>query len=342
MDLKSCYDCIVHSFTKIAMEQNEIPKEPLVCMFITLQSLEHYIQTVFGDSAISFNGKLWIVLIQGSGQGNGASPAIWAIVSSPVLKMLWEEGHGAYFQALISGEELRFVGYAFVDDTDLITSPANAPNLSYKEVGEQMQAAMMAWDGGITVTGGAMVPEKTFWYLVDFKWMVGKWQYATLEETLATLQVKDCNGWMQMLTRLPVDQVEWTLGVCVAPDGNMKNEFEYLQSVAKEWGERTHTGHLPKQLTWQSLSITIMKKLEYPLPAMVFTEKQCVAILWPLLTPALQAMGIQGNFPRDLVHGPVKYQGLGILNLYVSQGIAHIDWILKYGTAEEHLMGKLI
>ena len=147
---------------------------------------------------------------------------------------------------------------------------------------------------------------------------------------------------MQTLTRLPVDQVEWTLGVCVAPDGNMKNEFEYLQSVAKEWGEWTRTGHLPKWLAWQSLLMTIMKKLEYPLPAMVFTEKQCAAILWPLLTPALQAMGIQGNFPRDLVHGPVKYQGLGIPNLYVSQGIAHIDWILKYGTAEEHLMGKLI
>ena len=248
-------------------------------MFVTLQSLEHYIWTVFGDSAISFNGKLWIVPIQGSGQGNGASPAIWAIVSSPVLKMLWEEGHGAYFQALISGEELRFMGYTFVDDTNLITSPANAPDLSYKEVGEQMQAAMMAWDGGITVMGGAMVPEKTFWYLVDFKWMAGKWCYATLEETPATLQVKDCNGQMQMLTRLPVDQAEWTLGVCVAPDGNMKNEFEYLQSVVKEWGERTRTGHLPKWLTWQSLSTTIMKKLEYPLPAMVFTEKQCAAIL---------------------------------------------------------------
>jgi hypothetical protein len=86
----------------------------------------------------------------------------------------------------------------------------------------------------------------------------------------------------------------------------------------------------------------IIKKLEYPLPVMVFTEKQCTAILHPLLTLALQAMGIQGNFPRDLVHGPKKYQGLGIPNLYITQGIAHINWLLKYGTAEEHLTGKLI
>jgi hypothetical protein len=53
-------------------------------------------------------------------------------------------------------------------------------------------------------------------------------------------------------------------------------------------------------------------------------------------------MGIQGNFPQDLVHSPNKYQGLGIPNLYIRQGFAHIDQILKYGTVEEHLTGKLI
>jgi hypothetical protein len=67
--------------------------------------------------------------------------------------------------------------------------------------------------------------------------MAGIWHYAMMEETPAILHIKDCNGQVQTLTRLPVDQAEWTLGVRMAPDGNMQNEFEYLHSVAKECGE---------------------------------------------------------------------------------------------------------
>ena len=58
------------------------------------------------------------------GQGNGAGPQIWAVVSTPVLNMLRKEGYGAFFEASISGEKLTFVGYAFVDDTDLVTNVA--------------------------------------------------------------------------------------------------------------------------------------------------------------------------------------------------------------------------
>jgi hypothetical protein len=32
-----------------------------------------------------------------------------------------------------------------------------------------MQDILDAWEGGLKVMGGAIVPEKTFWYLIDFK-----------------------------------------------------------------------------------------------------------------------------------------------------------------------------
>jgi hypothetical protein len=58
--------------------------------------------------------------MQGIYQGNGAGPVIWAVVSSPVLQILRPEGFGAFFKATLSGDDIRLVGYAFVDDTDLI------------------------------------------------------------------------------------------------------------------------------------------------------------------------------------------------------------------------------
>ena len=95
--------------------------------------------------------------------------------------MLRQEGYGAFFEASISGGKLTFVGYAFVDDTDLVTKLENK-NASYREVAESMQEALTAWEGGIRATGGAIEPEKSHWYLSDFVWQHRTWRYATVQE----------------------------------------------------------------------------------------------------------------------------------------------------------------
>ena len=172
---------------------------PIVCMFTTIQNLDHYIRTVYGDSTLSFSGKLWTVPIQGVGQGNGAGPQIWAVVSTPVLNMLRAEGYGAFFEASISKERMSFVGYAFVDDTDLVVT-AKSDSDTFTEVADAMQGSLTAWEGGICATGGAIEPSKSHWYLIDFEWKYGNWRYCTIEETPAEIRVKDCNGSYGMRT----------------------------------------------------------------------------------------------------------------------------------------------
>jgi hypothetical protein len=131
-------------------------------MFSTIQNLNHYIRTIFGNSTILFGGDLWVVLVQRVGQGNGAGPLIWALVSTPVLNMLQAEDHGAFFKAALSGDVLSFVGYSFVDDTDLIVAFTNV-FATFKEITAAMQASFTLWEGGIRATCGAIVPEKTHW-----------------------------------------------------------------------------------------------------------------------------------------------------------------------------------
>jgi hypothetical protein len=60
----------------------------------------------------------------------------------------------------ISSTYFWFVGYAFVDDTDVIQSmlqddPASAI--------EKLQAAIDTWEFSLRTTCGAIVPEKTVW-----------------------------------------------------------------------------------------------------------------------------------------------------------------------------------
>jgi hypothetical protein len=109
-------------------------------MFDTIQHLEHHVRTVFGESSRGFRQQ-GNVPIQGVGQGNGAGPQIWALVSTPVLNMLRAEGLGATFISAMTQLSTSLVGFAFVDDTDLVTS---GPNMLLDEVKSQIQQSLTA------------------------------------------------------------------------------------------------------------------------------------------------------------------------------------------------------
>jgi hypothetical protein len=49
-----------------------------------------------------------------------AGAAIWAVMSTPVLKMMKDEGSGFMYKTSIKGKQLQLVGYSFVDDTAII------------------------------------------------------------------------------------------------------------------------------------------------------------------------------------------------------------------------------
>jgi hypothetical protein len=66
----------------------------------------------------------------------------------------------------IEGKELYFVGYNFIDDTDIIQS--GQPGEPFQLLATHTQAAMDTWEGGLRATGGALEPEKSFWYLIRF------------------------------------------------------------------------------------------------------------------------------------------------------------------------------
>jgi hypothetical protein len=82
-----------------------------------------------------------------------------------VLKMMKDEGFGCMYKTSIEGKKLHFVGYSFVDDTDIIQ--AGQPGEPFQVLGMRMQAAMDTWEGGIRATGGALEPESHFGTLFD-------------------------------------------------------------------------------------------------------------------------------------------------------------------------------
>jgi len=170
-DAKSCYDLFGHAQASLAMQRMGIPQALVDCMFTTLQEAAHWVRTGYGDSTTSNGGKVWLIPIHGIGQGNGVGPAIWAVVSTPLLNILRVKGFELEYATPISGLCIRYAGFAFVDDTDLLQM------MSYGSTAEgaryKIQAAIDCWGGTLLAMSGAIVPEKTFWHLIDYQWHLG-------------------------------------------------------------------------------------------------------------------------------------------------------------------------
>jgi len=138
-------------------------------LFTTLQEAVHQVRTGYGDSVSTYGGELWLVPIHGIGQGNGAAPAIWAVVSSPLLNALRAKGFGCEIVCPLSKSFIRFVGYAFVDDTDIIHSALlNSP----QDAAALLQQALDTWEHSLKLTCGAIIPEKNS--LVAHTFQVGR------------------------------------------------------------------------------------------------------------------------------------------------------------------------
>jgi len=78
------------------------------------------------------------------------------------------------------------------------------------------------------------MPEKGFWYMVDFKFHSSKWQYKMLM-SLITLQDQNAQGQLMMIPLLLVNEACQTLGVWVAPNGNHEAEKANLRQIVMDW-----------------------------------------------------------------------------------------------------------
>ena len=173
---KSCFDRIVHAVALMALRRLGLPIPPIKSMLEAFQQVEHHVQTAYGNSDNFMTALLHEIPFQGVGQGNAAATTIWATISLVLLQMLKEEGFGASIITPLTQELIQTVGFAFVDDADLIQSALNSSKTIHS-VMEKMQQMLNLWEGALKATGGALDPNKSFIYAIDYKLQNGKWEY---------------------------------------------------------------------------------------------------------------------------------------------------------------------
>ena len=341
VDLKSCYDRVSHAPAYLAMRSYGIPSEPIESMFQCIQDMKYYTFTAHGMSKESFGGKEdnYIAKPNGLGQGNGAGPSVWSVVSTKMFEVMHKRGATTSITSPLSSNKMEICGFAFVDDTDLITSSIGK-NDSLEEK-TKMQHTVNEWEAVSRTTGGALAPHKCWSWIIAFDWKNDTWSYKSTNNEDHKMTVKDSTGKVVQMVTLEAHMAKEMLGVQLAPDGNQEAQLKTATEKMRKFSEYIRTGHVNKHEAWVSLNMVAMKSLEYILPAMSLSETEYSKLMTPVLQQFLPKMGVNRNIKHDLLYSPATVQGLGVKNPYILQGVDHIRDITEH-IWKETMTGDLL
>ena len=226
------------------------------------------------------------------GQGNGAGPPVWAVVSTRMFQVLKKLGYASTLSCPISHQQMKLCGFAFVDNSDIIatSNTVNDPESTL----QQMQHTLDCWESVAKTTGGAIKAEKSWSYLVYFTWNKGIWSYGkdSSAEDLTTL---DHLNSRTSLTNLPPNKAKKMLGVWLCPDGNQIEQKKYLTNKTTQLAEYMRVGHIQRHEAWIALTMIAQKSVEYCLPVTSFSKRDIEEIMSPLYKIFLPKSGLNRN-----------------------------------------------
>ena len=123
-DAMGCYDQIDHIFAVFVLMYLGVPWSVATMLFRVWQKARHNNKTSYGVSKPIYSNK--DKAIAGINQENGLEPSLWCLINTSLIKMCKMKRHGTTIITAISRTVVSLIGFAFVDDADLVTATNNA------------------------------------------------------------------------------------------------------------------------------------------------------------------------------------------------------------------------
>jgi exonuclease III len=338
-DLLSCYDRIVHSAASLAMQSVGIPMEVMHAMFSTIQGCRHKVRTGLGTSSRTYGG-----IVQGEdplmgvGQGNGAGPSIWAILSCILFRIMHEQNMSTTFTAKLSEALVNLVGFMYVDDNDLIISGTSNKK---EELIRVSQKRLSTWNKLIKETGGAIRMDKSNWYGYYHEWNETEGSYNIQDIRSHSLSARDHKGKKVQIPQLTWSASQKILGHLTSPSGDSSHQVKHLIRISEEESKLISKSRLSPTECKIAILHTIFPKISYVLTATTISKEDSRRIMRPLLDACLPRMGIVKTLGYDYTYGSRQLLGLGIPEPYHVSFASQLEFIL-HNIWKQTVAGKLI
>eukprot|EP00956_Cyclotella_meneghiniana_P010715 scaffold14988_cov36-Cyclotella_meneghiniana.AAC.2 len=330
VDAANCYDRVAHAVASMVFQAFGTPASACESMLTAIQEMKFFLRTAFGDSDKSVGAKVHLKT-QGLMQGNGAAPAGWAVVSITIIQAHKEEGHGATFLCPITKYRHHAAGILYVDDTDLVHLNL-AEEESVAEAHAALQRAVYSWSDLLIATGGALKPEKCFYYLISFKWdRKGKVVYEDNEKNPAySLRVKLPSGETEKITHLSADKELVTLGVPSCPSGKSEPSMALMKEKALEWANLSRGSKLPPRDLHFSVQRKFWPKVRYGLCAIPAAYEDLVQAMHKPYHLMCSVGGVAQSAKRELRYLDTGFYGVGFPHWGIEATVESINKLMTH------------
>jgi hypothetical protein len=211
----------------------------------------------------------------------------------------------------ISDVIIHSMGDLFVDDTDMYMWREHI--MDPTELWAQTQIKIAQWGNLLNATGGALKPEKCFWYLLDYTCTDGEWSYTKIVPR--KLLITNPDGSNSPIKQEEVTELKKMLGIYDSPAGENDGHLEYIEGKATQWVSRMRNGHLPSHIAWVAYRQQLWPGLRYGLGMMTNNMKAASTLLDNVDYKALNVLGILRNVTKGLRRLHTTFGGFGMFDL---------------------------
>jgi hypothetical protein len=172
VDASNCYNRIAHAMASMIFQAFSVPTTAIESMLGAIENIKFVFRTGYEDSKTFAGGGISIKM-QGLCQGNGASPARWAVISICILRAHGNKGHSAKFLCPITKLQHHLTAILYVDDTDLLHINLTQDKW-VEDVHVAIQESVNSWGNLLIATRGVLQPRKCFYSIISFEWTNSK------------------------------------------------------------------------------------------------------------------------------------------------------------------------
>ena len=172
-DASASYDRIIVGLGMLAARKCGMPTSAIRTHADALQFMRYTVKTVHGVSEENYHGAVFAPLF-GTGQGSGASPAVWLSLVVILLQTLDHLIPDRMNFRSIKGDLVHSrLSDAFVDGTSVgfTSSYADAP---IDDLIERLQHVAQTWEHLLHLSGGKLNLSKCSWFVVKWEWKQGR------------------------------------------------------------------------------------------------------------------------------------------------------------------------
>jgi len=333
VDADNCYDRIAHAIASLVFQAFGIPLSALESMLTTIQEMKFFLRTGFGDSK-DFASSTLSIKTQGLCQGNGASPAGWAVVSICIISAHKKKGHGALFICPITKLKSHLAGIIYVDDTDLVHFCMDEDQ-GKEESFYFLQEANTNWGKLLLASGGVLKPIKCFYHLISFEWKADiSWVYENNKESdefQAVVPLAD--GSVGEIQHLGIDMPIKPLGSMTCPSGCSEGSIAYMQTKGRAWKDMIKTGNLSRRNVWFMLDKQFWPRISYGLCAVTPLYRELRECLMKIYYEIHPRGGIRRMARRGTRQLAARFYGVGCPHPAIECLIAQLNkFIMHYGS----------